>query len=190
MINKKIMLSGISIVASLSLMAGATFAFFSDSATASNNTFATGNADLQLSLDGESFANSIPGPAFTNMAPGDTETYDFWLKNNSSASISLDLTADVSAINPNPDGDQLIDNTLLVSWVCDTDNDNDFSNNTPTSEYSPRDWLNGGNASIGALAQNAELKCQLTGRIPSTADNTIAGQTVLFDAFYDGVQTP
>ncbi len=189
MINKKILVSGLSVVSTLALMGGTAFALFSDTATATNNTFATGNADLQISLNGEDYDDSIPGPTFTGMFPGDSRTYDFWLKNNSSAAISLNLTSDVSAINPDPDGNQEIDNTLLVSWVCDPENDG-FGDNIPTSEFSPRDWFNGGNASLGSLAQNVELACQLTGRIPSSADGSIAGETIVFDAVYDGVQAP
>ena len=47
--NKKIALSAMSILASLALLGGATFAFFSDAGTSSNNVFATGTLDLKLS---------------------------------------------------------------------------------------------------------------------------------------------
>ncbi len=49
MINKKILLSAVTILTTLSMMAGATFAFFSDSAVSSSNTFSTGTIDLRLS---------------------------------------------------------------------------------------------------------------------------------------------
>lgn len=97
--------------------------------------------------------------------------------------------ADVDAISPAGDGDQAIDNALLVSWVCDPEN-NGFGDNTPTSEFSPRDWFNGGNAALNNLVQGAQMQCQMIGRLPSSADNTVAGQTVIFDAVYNGVQTP
>ncbi len=45
--NSKIALSAISILASLALVGGATFALFSDVATSSDNTFATGTLNLR-----------------------------------------------------------------------------------------------------------------------------------------------
>lgn len=47
--NTKIALSGLSILASLTLMGGATFAFFSNSGTSTGNSFSTGTIDLKLS---------------------------------------------------------------------------------------------------------------------------------------------
>jgi predicted ribosomally synthesized peptide with SipW-like signal peptide len=49
MINKKIAISSLSILAALSLMGGATFAAFSSSATSANNTFSAGTVALLLS---------------------------------------------------------------------------------------------------------------------------------------------
>jgi predicted ribosomally synthesized peptide with SipW-like signal peptide len=48
MINKRIALRSVSIVASLALIAGATFAFFSDSETSENNVFRAGGLDLKV----------------------------------------------------------------------------------------------------------------------------------------------
>src|SRR5688572_21468959 len=47
-INKRIALRSVSIVASLALVAGATFAFFSDTETSSGNTFTAGQLDLKV----------------------------------------------------------------------------------------------------------------------------------------------
>ncbi len=190
--NKKIVFSVVSIFSALAIMGGATFAAFSDTATTTGNTFATGNADLQVAPDvsgnAGTFVETMPGPTFSGMFPGQTKTFDFWLKNNSTATIPLDLTADISAINPSNDGDQQLDNVLLVSWLCDIDHDNSLGNNTATAEFSPRDWLNGGNASVGSLGPNQQMFCRMIGRLPSSADSTVAGQTVIFDALYGGVQ--
>lgn len=192
--NKKIALSGLSIMAALTILAGATYAAFSDFVTATGNTFAVGNADLQIALDNSgapgTYGDTIPGPTFSGIIPGQTKNYVFWLKNASTSATPLDLTADINAIDPTDDGAQTIDNTLLVSWTCDTDHDNSLANNTPTAEFSPRDWLNGGNAGVGALTPGQQMECELNGRLPDTADNTVAGQTVSFDARYDGNQTP
>ncbi|OGH14012.1 MAG: hypothetical protein A2687_06115 [Candidatus Levybacteria bacterium RIFCSPHIGHO2_01_FULL_38_26] len=193
--NKKIALSAMSILTSLALLGGATFALFTDTATSEDNTFASGNADLQISLDDPDsspveFLDSIPGPNFTGIFPGESRDFDFWLKNNSSSVIDLDLTADVSSITPDPDGDQTIDNILLLSWTCDINGNGSLGDETPTAEFSPRDWLNGGNAALGSLIPAEEMFCRMTGRLPSTADSTVANQTVVFDVVYDATQAP
>lgn len=191
--NTRIGISIISIVSALALLSGATFAFFSDQATSNGNTFSTGNADLQIAADVEGtevFTDSITGPNFSGLFPGETREFDFWLKNNSLSAIDLNLVADVSAINPTDDATQEIDNALLISWVCDTDGNGGVADNTPTAEFSPRAWLNGGNASLESLTPGEQMICRMFGRLPDTTDNTVAGETVIFDVTYDGTQTP
>lgn len=186
-------MSGLSIVAALTIMGGATFAAFSDSATTTANTFATGNADLQIAVNSTDplvFSDSIAGPNFSGILPGQTKNFDFWLKNNSTATLTLDLTADVSSITPSEDGAQGIDNALLISWVCDSNGNNSLGDESPTAEFSPRDWLNGGNASVGSLAAGAQKFCRMSGRLPSSADSTVANQSVAFDVRYDATQAP
>ena len=124
-INRKIAMSGMSIVSALVLLGGTAFAAFSDSATQTNNTFAVGSANLEIANDVSNspgaYGESITGPSYSGLTPGDANSFTFWLKNNSTASVDLSLTADVSAINPAADGDQEVDNSLLISWVCDTE---------------------------------------------------------------------
>lgn len=57
--NTKIALSGLSILASLALMGGATFAFFSDSGTSSGNVFSTGTLDLKLTDNNETAQDTV-----------------------------------------------------------------------------------------------------------------------------------
>ena len=71
MINRKIAMSAMSILTALGMTAGATFAFFSDTATSTANTFATGSFDLRLSDDNETVQDSIAGTFNSSiMAPG------------------------------------------------------------------------------------------------------------------------
>lgn len=70
--NKRILLSSVSVFASLALAAGATFAFFSDSGTSNDNVFTSGTFDLKLSddtpeTDQDSVTASFGG---TGLAPG------------------------------------------------------------------------------------------------------------------------
>lgn len=190
--NKKIAMSGLSIVAALTIMGGATFAQFSDSATVSGNTFSTGDSNLQIAANNAgipgTYGESITGPTFTGIFPGQTKTFEFWLKNSSTAAINLDLLADVSAINPTDNITQTIDNVLLISWVCDTDGNGGLADNTPSSAFSPRDWFEGGNAALGSLEPNEEMICRMFGNLPLSADNTVANQSVAFDVRYDATQ--
>lgn len=190
--NKKIAMSLMSIVGALAIVGSATYALFDDSATATNNTFATGDANLEIALDTVSgpgtFGDSIVGPNFAEMIPGDSEVFSFWLRNNGSVGINLDITGDVSSI-VGADPDQELDNALLVSWTCDTTGDNSLGDETPTSEFSPRDWFNGGNASLLLnIPSGTQRFCQMTGKLPITVDNTVAGETVVFDVLYDATQ--
>lgn len=73
MINKKIAVSGLSILSSLALMAGASFALFSDANSSEDNIFSAGSLVLELDDENEvsissSISASIGG---SDMAPGD-----------------------------------------------------------------------------------------------------------------------
>lgn len=69
--NKRIVLSSVSIFASLALAAGATFAFFSDSGTSSNNVFTAGSFNLVLSDANETAVDNVTETwTGTNMTPG------------------------------------------------------------------------------------------------------------------------
>ena len=68
--NTKIAMSAMSIVASLAIMGGATFAFFSSSATSTENVFATGSLVLGLS-DTDQFDQATVAASFGGtLAPG------------------------------------------------------------------------------------------------------------------------
>ena len=185
-------MSGLSIISALTIMGGATYAAFSGSATATSNTFATSTANLQISVDpggaDGTFFPTVNGDDFSGVLPGQTKSFNFWLKNNSS-DMSMTLTADVSAITDAEDSVQQLDNELKVSWTCDSNGDNSLSGETPSAEFSPRDWLVGGNAPILAtLPANTKRFCQMNGRLPETATNDVAGETMSFDVKYDGTQ--
>jgi hypothetical protein len=85
--NKKMIISGISIFSALALMGGAAFAQYALTASASSNTFASGTASLELCNDdgstnspatdtSEVCGTSITSPIadLTDLVPGVTET--------------------------------------------------------------------------------------------------------------------
>lgn len=75
-VNRKIAFSGISILAALALIGGATFAFFSDIETSSGNTFTAGSLDLRIDSECHYFLDDNDvgcgeGAAFGNWVESD-----------------------------------------------------------------------------------------------------------------------
>jgi predicted ribosomally synthesized peptide with SipW-like signal peptide len=198
MVNKKIAMSALSIVTVVALVGGATFALFTDQATANDSTFASGNADLKLALDGgagepdaANFADSIESPDFSNLAPGFTGDMTFWMKNTSTSAISLDVVADLTGLSGSfgSDGVNHLPDALLVKWTCDTDDNGGLQDNTPTGEFSVNQWISGGTATLGTLAPGNAIVCRMHARVPATAGNEIQGDSVTFDTVYDATQS-
>ena len=71
----KIAMSLLVIAVTVSMLVGSTLAYFSDTATASNNTFTAGTLNIQISNGGD-YADSLNGvwETQTGWAPGDTKT--------------------------------------------------------------------------------------------------------------------
>lgn len=70
------------------LIGGATFAWFTDTASNTNNTFSTGTLDLVL-------GNEVDA-SLSNMAPGDSQTGSFTLTNSGSLDMWYRLTPTVT----------------------------------------------------------------------------------------------
>ena len=78
------------VVAGVSLSA---YALFSSTANIGGLTFSTGSADLQISSDGSTWANTLTlNPAYTNMIANFTNSQEFYLKNSSLSNISLKIS--------------------------------------------------------------------------------------------------
>lgn len=97
--NKRIVLSVVSIVFSLTLLAGATFAFFSDVGTSTGNVFAAGVLNLQLDdADEPTPAETVTGSintTLTPLAPGQSVTGFVSLHNGGSLPIAeVEFAAD------------------------------------------------------------------------------------------------
>lgn len=204
-INKRILTSALTIGTAGALLVGATFAFFTSQAVSQNNTFSTGNASLQISNDTSNlpsfYGSEIPAPAINelNIFPGFTKTYKFWLKNNSSAAIKLDLSTtfdDVVTTGTAAIADQL---TAQFTCVSDTDSNGSFDTTIATSgTFSINAW-DAGSDSLGQLAVNDstfngqgadEAQCTMTVNLPGSADNTIANSSVRFDGVFNATQAP
>lgn len=122
--NKRIVLSSVSIFASLALVTGATFAFFSDVGTSTNNTFAAGSFDLLLSDDNQFDVDDVTQTwVGTNMAPGVT-TVDATLKLENGGTVAGDNVhvALVNDLTGSPAPDQIDDYLEIVTLEYDSAN--------------------------------------------------------------------
>src|SRR3989338_8337244 len=101
MLNKKIALSAMSILASLALLGGATFAFFSSTATSTDNVFGSGTLVLLLDDDDDlTPASTIDASFGDTLAPGDTTSGFISMDNDGSidiAEVNLSATQTVSS---------------------------------------------------------------------------------------------
>ncbi len=180
----------LSIVAALTLMGGATYAQFVSTATLDNNTFATGDAELQIAPDVTNapgtYASSITGFSATGLIfPGYSENFKFWLKNTSASSISLDSIAKFVDVTG---GSELLQDALQVTFTCTRIGDSvvtvagPFSVNAWEAGQAPVGTLLGGNVAA------SEAQCVMNATLPLSADNTVQNSTVSFDAKFDATQ--
>lgn len=182
MLTTRIGISMFSILAAVGLLSGATFAFFTDTATSQDNTFATGTADLQIAVDNAgspgTYGNEITAPAIneTNIVPGFNKTYKFWLRNNSTG-IDMSLAAALADINTsglNPD----IQNQLSVSIDCGT-----LAGPAVVSGFT------GGPYPVRAsLSAGQEVQCDMNVTLPESIDSSYQASSVRFDGVFTGTQ--
>lgn len=131
MINRKIAFSALSIVSALSLMTGATFAFFSNTATSSANTFSAGSLNLQIDDEDEAVTESVTASLVgTNMLPGGTPIAGFVsLHNGGTVNIAeVEMTTTVTE-TADPSDPSFLGDVLNVA-VLSGDDDTCTTNQT------------------------------------------------------------
>lgn len=129
--NSRILLSAASIAAAGALVVGATFAYFGDSGTSSDNIFSSGTFDMKLTDNNETALDNVSGTWGLASAPGDTFTGDLNIKNTGSVAANhIELafgnvvTNSVSA--PGSTSTTPMDTVLEVTalqWDADADGD-------------------------------------------------------------------
>lgn len=87
----KILMSLFLLIITLSMVAGGSFAYFSDSETSNGNTFTAGTLDLKIN-DGD---ENVVGFNVTNMRPGNQPATSYKLSNTGSISGYLNITSAV-----------------------------------------------------------------------------------------------
>lgn len=127
MINRRILLSAMSIMTSLSLATGAAFAFFSDAGSSTDNIFSSGSLVMALSDNNETNQVNVAGTWGLASAPGDTFSGDLKIKNTGSVPanhVELKFANNVtnSVTAPGNDGSTPMDRVIeitLFEWDSD-----------------------------------------------------------------------
>lgn len=105
--NKKILMSGVSILSALALVGGGAFALFTSTASNNGNTFGAGN--MQLRINGAAGSASTTLFTVSNIAPGQQQTQVITLSNTGSVASSATKLASIAhGTSTTPDlGDKL-----------------------------------------------------------------------------------
>lgn len=189
MLNKKIILSSLSIMTTLAMMTGATFAYFSDTGTSSNNTFSTGSLALKLA-NGENSPTDNVTATFGNdaLVPG-TCTGPQTLQLRNEGTIAADhaevhLTSN-TVTDANDDASPDMDSFLRINSLTYDGSDvlTQISNENGNGYKDLADWTAAANA--GAL-DNLALTDQDTNHplvmdvcLDSSAGNQLQGDSVV-----------
>ena len=166
--NRKILISGLSILSALGIMGAATFAYFSDVANSTGNTFSSGTLNLLVDDSNE----TTPAPAvtgsltFDNAVPGDSVSGFISLHNGGSVPIAeVEMTADTSE-SADPGIDSFLGDVLNLTVMLDDE--------TPDS------------ACTGGTSETANIEAQVgNGSAPLTIAEFDNGVDI-YDAFLTG----
>jgi len=111
MINKKIAFSAMSILASLAIMGGATFAYFTSSQSVSGNTIATGTMNFQGIISDTSGISTGDSGKFStsSLLPGESLVRCLWVKNTGTVAGRYKIYATAES------GDTSLGNLLTIS---------------------------------------------------------------------------
>ena len=168
--NKKIAISGIAILASLTLLWVGVYAAYISTATMSTNNFSTTTPSLLIST-GSGYGTSATGFTETGIVPGGTGApHTFYLKNASDSSAPMALSGQFNYVSGPPG----IWNDLTISISCD---------NGGAVSGLITNWQTSQN--LGPLGQGAETTCTMTASLPG-GNTTDAGQTATFNAVFSG----
>jgi len=179
--NTKIALSGLSIFAALALVGGATFAFFSDTATSTGNVFATGTLNLQLDDDDEGVAETVTASiGGSNLVPGVTISGSISMHNAGTvamAEVNLDSTETVPSV---PDlADKLnITSAKIDSNATCTATPVDVTGSLPATLALLNADIDGVDLPSSGLVAGATKYLCLTLTLDSGTDNTFQGKSI------------
>ncbi len=192
--NRKILMSGISIVATISLFAGVTYAQLTATAAGSGITFAAESAGLEIAqdnngtpVDGWLSTQDFSG-IINNVFPGFNKNITFWLFNNSGADIPLSTIVTLKTPTYDP-SDNDLNNNLSVGFNC-----YDYGTTLPSSvgtipvtnaDYALSAW---GSETLPTLQPGDYAYCAMNASVPANVTSLIPGEKVSFTANFGGTQ--
>lgn len=170
------------IAAVAAIAGGATFAYFSDTATLSNSTFSAGTLDIQIDKDPSStnqvWSNGFNAPAnyLSKLFPGFTDKQVIDIINvgsvNGNATIKLDVVDGTwSALGDN----------LKFTVYYDATNSGTFGNAIATGLLSA--W-NHNTYNLGALPAGQIASVKIVWEVPASAGNDIQGKSVTLNTTF------
>lgn len=118
--NKLFYLIGSSLIV-ISLIAGITYAAFSDKAKVIGSSFSVGSANLMfleslsMGTDPSNYKDELPGPTFTNIGTGWTQDYLVKLISMASSKITISTNAFYETVN-DPDDLRSDINVEIIKW--------------------------------------------------------------------------
>jgi len=161
--KRRLMLSFLVIGLVSALVGGATFAYFTDSATNAENTFTAGTVDINSAI------TSAWSSGFGNMAPGDSASATITVTNGGSLELRYDVAQVISG-NLFSDLGDAANTPAVVTYTNDgipfTPGDNNF-----------------------VLAPEASDSIVVTVTLPTTADNDYQGVAGNLDLAFNAEQT-
>ncbi|MCL4338763.1 hypothetical protein M1271_03675 [Patescibacteria group bacterium] len=173
--SRKIVISGLSILASLALLGVGVYAALVSTATATSNTFSSTNPSLLISTNNTTFNTTVGGVTESGIIPGGTPVvHDFWLQNtDTDPGATMNLTATINVTGGS--GGSYNDN-LSLTYTCGS---------TTAGPFSITAWNGHVPQSLGTLAPGGVVHCTLSTSLPS-GDSVDAGKSVIFDTSFDG----
>jgi spore coat-associated protein N len=191
-LNKQIALSAVSIFAALALMGGAAYAFFSDTATSTGNTFSSGTLAIQLDDENEAgpldtVTASIGTGVSAPLVPGGTVSGFISMHNSGTINIA---EVKLSATQTTPSTPDLAGVLSITSAVIASDSTCTTGNFDITSSFTTLAALNSTGVDMpnSSLAVNETKYLCLTLTMDSNANNDYQGKTIVETFTFEGHQ--
>ena len=179
MLNKKIALSAMSILASLALLGGATFAFFSSAGTSTDNVFGTGTLTLLLDdVDDTTPAATIDASfGDSSMAPGETTSGFISMHNDGSIDIAEVNLGATETVSSTPD---LAEKLNITSAEIDTVSTCDDDPVDVSSSFTTLAALNSADFDLPSsdIAAGATKYLCMTFELDEGTDDTYQGKSI------------
>lgn len=185
--NKRILLSSLTIFATVMMVTASTFAFFSSQGQSLGNTFSTGSLDLRLEDGNETNATTVTASFGGNLAPGQcAPSATLFLKNTGSIvanHVAITVTNALTDTNDNAAVD--MHNFLKLQTLTYDGNDmlSSLSDANSNGFADLADWqaMAGGldNLALNNLDSSHPLVVEVC--LDESAPNTIQGDSVTTD---------